>query len=413
MATNSKLSAILACTVTAGVFATSAQADYVFNDSLLARDGLCAGSGCTDPETYGDDDLIIKETNNRLLFLDTSTASNYPSADWRLVANDSEDNGANYFALEDVEENRKVFVVEDDAPSNALYVSSSGRIGLGTSLPTKHMHFLSGNEPTIRLEQDATAGFSPQTWELAGNEASFVIRDATNGIRNILKVRPGADADSLVVNGNSNVGVGLASASASLHVYRDDGTAQVRVQETSNIRTAREMLRFENNGGSWITFRDQSNGREWYFTHENNAQGRFFINHSDGGLQMAVTRGGDLSVLGTITAGGTALNVPDYVFADDYDLRPLTEVQAFIDANSHLPDVPSAAEIKAGGLDMTNMQMALLKKVEELTLYTLEQDALLATQRAETETLHAQVQQLTALVSQMSAEQPVAERLTE
>ena len=50
-------------------------------------------------------------------------------------------------------------------------------------------------------------------------------------------------------------------------------------------------------------------------------------------------------------------------------------MQTFIDTNRHLPDVPSAAQIADTGLDMTAMQMALLKKVEELTLYTLEQEA--------------------------------------
>jgi hypothetical protein len=95
------------------------------------------------------------------------------------------------------------------------------------------------------------------------------------------------------------------------------------------------------------------------------------------------------------------LNVPDYVFAHDYALRPLSEVQAFIDENSHLPDVPSAAEIAAKGVDMTAMQMTLLKKVEELTLYTLEleqaragQDMRLAAQERSIALLQAQIDSL-------------------
>jgi hypothetical protein len=69
-------------------------------------------------------------------------------------------------------------------------------------------------------------------------------------------------------------------------------------------------------------------------------------------------------------------------------------VQAFIDANSHLPDVPSEAEIKANGVDMTAMQMTLLKKVEELTLYTLEQDATIAAQNARMDQMAAQISAL-------------------
>ena len=93
------------------------------------------------------------------------------------------------------------------------------------------------------------------------------------------------------------------------------------------------------------------------------------------GPEFSLTAGGDITIPGSFISGATTLNVPDYVFDDGYALRPLSEVASFIDAHSHLPDVPSAAQIADAGLDMTAMQMTLLKKVEELTLYTLEQEA--------------------------------------
>ena len=62
----------------------------------------------------------------------------------------------------------------------------------------------------------------------------------------------------------------------------------------------------------------------------------------------------------------------DYVFADDYRLRPLTEVETFIAANDHLPDVPSAREIQENGLDIAAMTTKMMAKIEELTLYTIE-----------------------------------------
>ena len=65
--------------------------------------------------------------------------------------------------------------------------------------------------------------------------------------------------------------------------------------------------------------------------------------------------------------------MPDYVFADDYYLPTLDEVQAHIDTNSHLPGVPSASDVVAEGLDITEMQLTLLRKIEEMTLYILEQ----------------------------------------
>ena len=63
---------------------------------------------------------------------------------------------------------------------------------------------------------------------------------------------------------------------------------------------------------------------------------------------------------------------PDYVFAPGYRLRPLSEVAQFVQANGHLPEVPSAATVQAEGLDLGATQAVLLKKIEELTLYLLE-----------------------------------------
>ena len=69
-------------------------------------------------------------------------------------------------------------------------------------------------------------------------------------------------------------------------------------------------------------------------------------------------------------------NVPwsDYVFRPGYRLRPLSEVNAFIQANHHLPDIPSEAEVKAQGVSVVEMQSKLLAKVEELTLHMIQQE---------------------------------------
>jgi hypothetical protein len=72
--------------------------------------------------------------------------------------------------------------------------------------------------------------------------------------------------------------------------------------------------------------------------------------------------------------------VPDYVFANNYKLKSLKEVEEFIKQNSHLPEIPSAKEIKKNGLLLAEMNMSLLKKIEELTLYTIEQDKNLKSQ---------------------------------
>jgi hypothetical protein len=64
---------------------------------------------------------------------------------------------------------------------------------------------------------------------------------------------------------------------------------------------------------------------------------------------------------------------PDFVFSPNYKLPSLTEVEAFVRQNSHLPEIPSANEIEKDGQDLGEMNRLLLKKVEELTLYLIEQ----------------------------------------
>jgi hypothetical protein len=64
---------------------------------------------------------------------------------------------------------------------------------------------------------------------------------------------------------------------------------------------------------------------------------------------------------------------PDFVFKKDYKLPSLNEVEQFISKNSHLPEIPSAGEVETNGQDVGEMNRLLLKKVEELTLYLIQQ----------------------------------------
>lgn len=67
-------------------------------------------------------------------------------------------------------------------------------------------------------------------------------------------------------------------------------------------------------------------------------------------------------------------NWPDFVFEEKYGLLPLEEVEKFITANKHLPAVPTAAEVEKDGIDLGSTQTVLLQKIEELTLYAIEQN---------------------------------------
>jgi hypothetical protein len=81
-----------------------------------------------------------------------------------------------------------------------------------------------------------------------------------------------------------------------------------------------------------------------------------------------------LHVAGTIGAEEVIVSSTgaDYVFQPNYRLRPLSEVNAFIQENHHLPDIPSEAEVKENGLSLGDMQAKLLAKVEELTLHVID-----------------------------------------
>jgi len=67
-------------------------------------------------------------------------------------------------------------------------------------------------------------------------------------------------------------------------------------------------------------------------------------------------------------------NFPDYVFEDDYRLSTLTDLEKYIQIHKHLPEIPTAKQVEAAGLELGEMNKLLLKKVEELTLYMIQKD---------------------------------------
>ena len=84
-------------------------------------------------------------------------------------------------------------------------------------------------------------------------------------------------------------------------------------------------------------------------------------------------------------------NWSDHVLQNDYDLKPLSEVESFIEQEGHLPGVPSAEDVKDNGYTVHEMTRTLLGKVEELTLHTIAQQKALEEQKAEIAQLRAQL----------------------
>lgn len=109
----------------------------------------------------------------------------------------------------------------------------------------------------------------------------------------------------------------------------------------------------------------------------------------------------DLAVNGTVSAQKMLISQtgrwPDYVFSKKYQLPSLAEVEKFINQNNHLPGIPSAAEVEKKGIDVANNQAALLKKIEELTLYVIEQEKQLKDQKTEITELKKQNSELQGL----------------
>ncbi len=92
------------------------------------------------------------------------------------------------------------------------------------------------------------------------------------------------------------------------------------------------------------------------------------------GTYKLFVQGGILTEKVKIALVGTA-DWADFVFADNYRLRPLSEVESFIQANKHLPEVPSAqALVDDGGVDVQSMMAKQMQKIEELTLYLIAQN---------------------------------------
>jgi hypothetical protein len=78
---------------------------------------------------------------------------------------------------------------------------------------------------------------------------------------------------------------------------------------------------------------------------------------------------------------------PDYVFADDYNLKTIEEYEAAIKAENHLPGIPSAAEVESEGLMVGDMQKRQMEKIEELALYVIQLNKRLNEVEAENENL--------------------------
>ncbi|ASW75022.1 cell wall anchor protein [Chryseobacterium piperi] len=170
--------------------------------------------------------------------------------------------------------------------------------------------------------------------------------------------------------------IGKSSCNGCFSPHAEPGDTVLRnLGNTHNIIIA--MPNNRNDGSSYIGLNDGANGTWIKFF--NNGIARF------NGKILAK----EVEVKANVWA--------DYVFKKGYQLRSLEEVEQHIEEKGHLPNIPSADEVVKNGINVAEMDAKLLEKIEELTLYSIEQNKQLKSQSEEIKELKKQVQQLISI----------------
>lgn len=182
---------------------------------------------------------------------------------------------------------------------------------------------------------------------------------------------------------NGSVGVGTGTPQATL-----------QVQESDSAKFDRVLLRLTGESfAPQAEYEDGATGVIWRLGV--NSSDHFVFNETSN-LGVAELR---ITPDGRIFVNSTQVH-PDYVFAPDYPLLPLNDLEEFIEQNGHLPGVLTAEERdREGGIDLTSLPLQLLKKVEELSLYTIDQQRLIQDLRASNSRLSARLEALERKVS--------------
>ncbi|GHE56682.1 hypothetical protein [Roseivirga thermotolerans] len=262
---------------------------------------------------------------------------------------------------------------------------SSGNVGIGTSSPAYKLDVKGSGWIGNGLNDGIYVGTGNHAiWTRTGNTLGKLVLFSGN-------------ADRLTIDGdNGYVGIGTSSPTKLLEVNGDTRIGNL---------TSRNYLKLSSSLWPEVRFQTPSNDESIRLgmAHSNDSNygievGDFYV-WSDlvNQMPLIVRRNGDLSlslqggnvgigmsspnekleVNGTIRSKKVKVEAtgwPDYVFSSHYKLRPLKELEQFVQQNQHLPEVPSAKEIEANGQDLGDIQVVLLKKIEELTLYLIQEN---------------------------------------
>lgn len=235
---------------------------------------------------------------------------------------------------------------------------------------------------------------------------NFIIFPSSGGRVGVGTTSPGAKFE---VNGNINVGsynnvatgygnrlyfAGVSSNSDHMWISKYNASSNA-TELRVNIGDDKQ------NADKLVVGCHYWNGGEWFPTFTVQANGRVGIGTTAPDAPLTVA--GNIharEVKVTATAGGA-----DFVFADDYALPNLVDVEAYVKENRHLPEIPSAAEMEEKGLHLAEMNIKLLQKVEELTLYMIEQEKQLQVQKAALAEQSRQAEQKDKEIQELRTEQ--------
>ena len=206
-----------------------------------------------------------------------------------------------------------------------------------------------------------------------------------------------ASTERMRINSSGNIGIGLLNPTAKLDVLSEiKVTSSSDISRTYRITSGSRQEIFATN--DLLTFSGQNNGI--ILNNNNNNPGSFFVKNSSlnnlnlftingingktgvGTTSFPTTIGGaNISAYRLFVRGGILTEEvrvrtgwADYVFADNYQLKSISEVETFIKENKHMPNVPSAAQVEEEGISLGEMAKIQQEKIEELMLYIIQQE---------------------------------------
>ena len=242
--------------------------------------------------------------------------------------------------------------------TSVMFFNNSNYVGIGTTNP--------------QAQLDVGGSFKARSATVT--EKSYFNGDVTVGTANQpaqLEVNGLLKAKTANINGNVTVKEGafnlsLGNASGSNLNYGTSYIGFNAVRDNGNWTLAGDGA---NNGGAviWNTVGGTIN----FATISSTGTGTKTLTDTDikNNIKLQLTSAG---ILKAKDVQVTLTGWPDFVFGKDYKLPTLTEVEHFIAKNNHLPNVPSAADIEANGVNLGEMNAILIQKVEELTLYVIQ-----------------------------------------